>query len=62
MDEKLDIILQVVCEFYKVEIIDLQQKRGKAEVILPKQVYCYFAKKFTDVSLSKIGAKTKSFW
>lgn len=51
----IDDIVRDVCEFYKVSVNLLHSGSRKREIVKPRQVAMYLAKKYTDLSLSKIG-------
>lgn len=53
----IEIILVEVCRYYKLEPSICLSKTNKREIVQPRQIAMYFAKKMTNLSLSVIGAK-----
>ncbi len=51
----LDLILSIVADHYGVEPSALKGKRRNSEIVGPRQVFMYLAKKYTDNSLQSIG-------
>lgn len=51
----IDSIIKKVCDYYDVEPDDIQTKTRKHEVVLVRQISMYLAKKYLDLSTSKIG-------
>ena len=51
----IDSIMDKVCEYYDLETSVLQTKTRKHEIVLARQVSMYLAKKYLDMSTSKIG-------
>ncbi len=51
----IDSIISKVCEHFKFEETVLHSKSRKREVVQVRQVAMYLAKKYTDISASKIG-------
>ncbi|MBQ9827923.1 MAG: chromosomal replication initiator protein DnaA [Lachnospiraceae bacterium] len=51
----LERILSVVAEHYGADTTVLKGKRRNAEIVQPRQIYMYLAKKYTDNSLQAIG-------
>ncbi len=51
----IQIIMRVVCGFYGVEAIDVCSDRRDNEIMLPRQIVMYFARKFTTNSTTAIG-------
>jgi len=51
----VDQVLQVVAEFYNVDINDLTGRSRNKEVVLPRQVAMYLLREETDASLPQIG-------
>ena len=54
---KLEIspIKDVICSHFGMNKRNLNEYNRKRDVVLPRQIYHYFAKKYTDNSLKKIG-------
>lgn len=52
----IDDIINTVCEYYKVSSTLLHSNSRKREIVKPRQVAMYLAKKYTDMPLSKIGS------
>lgn len=54
-----DLVLQAiklrVCVHYDVKLWQMDGKSREASIVLPRHVAMYFARKLTDLSLSKIG-------
>lgn len=50
-------IQQAVCEYYNLEIEDIQTQSRKREVVQARQVAMYLARKYTKNSLASIGAQ-----
>jgi chromosomal replication initiator protein len=48
----------VVCNYYRLDKPELQAKTRKHEIVEPRQVAMYLAKKFTNKSLAQIGRLT----
>ncbi|MGR3985296.1 MAG: chromosomal replication initiator protein DnaA, partial [Gammaproteobacteria bacterium] len=48
-------IQRSVAEHYKLRVSDLLSKRRSRDITRPRQLAMYFAKEYTDASLSKIG-------
>ena len=48
-------ILQVVAEYYRVELADLTGRSRNKEIVLPRQVAMYLLREETDASLPQIG-------
>lgn len=48
-------ILQVVCDFYGVQIADILSIRRSAYIVLPRQIICFLARRMTILSLPAIG-------
>lgn len=51
----LDKILYCVSQQYGVSVEEIKNKCRKRNFAEPRQVYCFFAKKYTKNSLKKIG-------
>lgn len=52
-------ILKYVCDLCKVTRTELQSRNRSIEYTLPRQLYCYAARKLTNSSLAAIGAYIK---
>lgn len=52
---KIKIIQDAVCRFYGVEMCDLQSSRRTANIVKPRQVAMWLAKKLTLRSLPEVG-------
>ncbi|MDR1408025.1 MAG: chromosomal replication initiator protein DnaA [Tannerella sp.] len=50
-------IIKVVCAHFNMEESLIQTSSRRREIVLTRQIAMYFAKKYTDCSLSHIGAK-----
>lgn len=50
-------IIKVICKFFEIEIDVFQSKTQKGEVVTARQLSHFFAKKYTKISLAKIGNK-----
>lgn len=50
-------IIKIVCDENNIGIYDIQLKSNKREIVLPRQEAMYFIKRFTNLSLEKIGNK-----
>ena len=50
-------IKEAVCEYYNLDIKDIQTKSRKREVAQARQVAMYLARKYTKKSLSVIGSE-----
>ena len=48
-------IQETVCKFFNVENKQIHSKSRKREIVLARQVSMYLSKKYTDLSLSRIG-------
>jgi chromosomal replication initiator protein len=51
----IQVIINAVCDFYRVKLSDLQSKRRQRSVAIPRQVCMALARKFTNHSLEEIG-------
>jgi len=54
-DLSIELIIDLVCDYYKVEKDLVKGKSRKREIAQPRQLSMYFAKQFTEMSLKKIG-------
>ncbi|MDD2622877.1 MAG: chromosomal replication initiator protein DnaA [Bacteroidales bacterium] len=53
----IDYIQKVVCDYYNMPVNLLFSKSRKRDIVHVRHSSMYFAKKYTDMSLSQIGAK-----
>lgn len=53
----IDFIQKVVCDYYNMPVNQLFSKSRKRDIVHVRHSSMYFAKKYTDLSLSQIGAK-----
>ena len=53
----IDFIQKVVCDYYNMPVNQLFSKSRKRDIVHVRHSSMYFAKKYTDMSLSQIGAK-----
>ncbi|PZX20435.1 chromosomal replication initiator protein [Breznakibacter xylanolyticus] len=53
----VDYIQKVVCDYYGIDIDEMQSKTRKREIVQARQVAMYFCKTMTTSSLSAIGSK-----
>ena len=51
----IDSIINKVCNYYHIDTSTIHTKTRKREVVQVRQVAMYLAKKYTDISSSKIG-------
>lgn len=49
------LIMQIVADYYDIEVKDLLSKRKDREISVPRQVSMYLIRKYTDLSLPNIG-------
>ncbi|MCO6565300.1 MAG: chromosomal replication initiator protein DnaA [Apibacter sp.] len=54
-DITIEYIQNLVCDYFKVSIDALQSKTRKRDIVQARQLAMYFAKKYTNASLSSIG-------
>ncbi len=52
----VDMIQKIVCEYFKLKPEELKAKTRRREIVQPRQIIMYFAKKYTKASLQAIGA------
>ena len=52
----IDMIQKVVCEYFNLKPEELKVKTRRREIVQPRQIIMYFAKKYTKASLQTIGA------
>ncbi len=51
----IDIIQEVVANYYNLKIEDLKSARRTRNIAFPRQIAMYLSRKLTDMSLPKIG-------
>ena len=51
----VDYIQKVVCDYFKVPVIEMFSQSRKRNIVQVRQVSMYFVKKHTDLSLAQIG-------
>ncbi len=51
----VDSIQETVCRYFNIENKQIHSKSRKREIVLARQVSMYLSKKYTDLSLSRIG-------
>jgi len=54
-DITVEKIQRIVCEQFKIKLSDLKSKRRSRNIVLPRQVAMYLARKFTQSSLPELG-------
>jgi len=52
----VDMIQKIVCEYFNLKPEELKAKTRRREIVQPRQIIMYFAKKYTKSSLQAIGA------
>lgn len=52
----VDMIQKIVCEYFNLKPEELKAKNRRREIVQPRQIIMYFAKKYTKASLQTIGA------
>ncbi len=52
----VDMIQKIVCEYFKLKPEELKAKTRRREIVQPRQIIMYFAKKYTKAPLQTIGA------
>lgn len=52
----VDMIQKIVCEYFNLKPEELKAKTRRREIVQPRQIIMYFAKKYTKASLQAIGA------
>ena len=55
----LDTVLSAVMQYYGVDYDDLIERNRKREIIRPRQMFFYIARRYTDFSYEAIGKKLK---
>lgn len=53
----IEFIQSLICDYFKVELSDMQSKSRKRDIVQARQLAMYFAKKYTNSSLTSIGIK-----
>jgi hypothetical protein len=53
----IEYIIDVVCEYFNLDKLLFQSKSRKRELVQPRQIAHYFAKKYTKSSLAYIGKR-----
>lgn len=51
----VDYIQKKICDYFKLPLEELQSKTRKRDIVQARQLAMYFAKKYTNASLSSIG-------
>lgn len=54
---KMDLLKNIVCEFYNISMDDLLGKKRNSEIALPRQIAMYIARNFINESFPKIGSE-----
>lgn len=58
-EKKIDILLRGVANFFGLEVEDIKKKRRKREIVMRRQAFHYYARKYlphSEYSLAYIGA------
>mgnify|MGYP001325754899 CR=1 FL=1 len=50
-------IITIVSDYYQIPVMVMEQKDRHEEIVTARQVAMFFCKKFTKLSLSKIGSQ-----
>src|SRR4051812_46799839 len=50
-------IKEAICEFYCIGRDEIEGPQRKAFIVLARQIFCFFARKYTRASLRLIGAR-----
>ncbi len=53
----VDVIQKVVCDYFNMEVDDIQLNTRKREIVQARQIAMYFSKTLTKFSLASIGSK-----
>lgn len=53
----IEFIRSLICDYFKIELYDIQSKSRKRDIVQARQIAMYFAKKYTNSSLASIGKK-----
>jgi chromosomal replication initiator protein len=51
----LEMVIQAVCDYYKVSVTELKAKKRNHNIVVPRQIAMYLARKMTRHSLPEIG-------
>ena len=51
----IESIKSIICDFYKIHSNNLNRKSRKRTIVEPRQMYHYFARKYSDITFEKIG-------
>lgn len=51
----MEMVQRAVCDFYKIPITELRAKRRSKNIVVPRQVAMYLARRLTHLSLPEIG-------
>ena len=51
----IDVIMNKICKKFNIEEKILKAKTRNREIIIPRQLFCYFANKRTNCTLIEIG-------
>jgi len=51
----INIIKQIVCNFYNIKINELNKKGRARKIVEPRQMYHYFARMYTNETFQSIG-------
>lgn len=54
----IDYIQKVVCDYFNIPVYQMLSKSRKGEIVTVRHTSMYFAKKYTDLSLAQIGARS----
>ncbi|MBO7465476.1 MAG: chromosomal replication initiator protein DnaA, partial [Bacteroidales bacterium] len=54
----IDYIQKVVCDYFSIPVYQMLSKSRKGEIVQVRHTSMYFAKKYTNLSLAQIGARS----
>ncbi|MBO4282787.1 MAG: chromosomal replication initiator protein DnaA [Bacteroidales bacterium] len=54
----IDYIQKVVCDYFNIPVYQMLSKSRKGEIVQVRHLSMYFAKKYTNLSLAQIGARS----
>ena len=54
----IDYIQKVVCDYFNIPVYQMLSNSRKGEIVLVRHTSMYFAKKYTNLSLAQIGARS----
>ncbi len=54
----IDYIQKVVCDYFNIPVYQMLSKSRKGEIVQVRHASMYFAKKYTNLSLAQIGARS----